>query len=353
MKVLTKTAMVLVLVGIVISMSTVPANAVSEATCIFLLIEPGSRAGGMGHSFVSIADDAFATWWNPGAIAFLDGPDVGLMHSNWFGDVIDDIYYEYLSYLQKFEGIGTLGFNITYITYGEQLATRPETGDPIRMFTSYEIAAGVAYGAEIAPDLGIGINLKGVISGLAPDIPELMGAEGEGYTFVFDVGVLKKNLFTPGLSLGVNLQNFGPDIRYKNSKNSQPMPFNLRAGLSYKILDSEYSKLIATADINKMLVNDDPLWKRWFTSLYDDDFDYEIDSMIENVGIEYTYYDLISLRFGYVHDVAGVIKDYSFGAGLKYEFSPGKELRFDFALQPGGEMLEGGKNKTFSLALSF
>ncbi|MEA3474914.1 MAG: PorV/PorQ family protein [Candidatus Cloacimonadota bacterium] len=332
--------------------STIPAYAGSEATCIFLLIEPGSRPGGMGHSYVSIAEGGIASWWNPGGLAFIKHSDIDLMHSNWFGDVIDDMYYEYLGYVQYFEGIGSLGLNVTYMTYGESEA-RDKNGDYLCTFTSYEIAIGAVYGTEIKNDLGIGINIKGIISGLCPPIN--MGdsqLEGTGYTFVVDMGLLKKNFIIPRLSCGINIQNFGPDMTYANSENSQPMPLNLRAGFSYKILDSKYNKMTASADINKMLVKpEDPLWKRWFTSLYDDDFQYEIDSMIENIGVEYKYYNLISLRAGYVNDVAGHIRGVSFGGGISYEFSKGKELSFDFALQPAGELTTN--NKTFSLGIKF
>ena len=100
-----------------ILISAMPAYSLSEATCIFLLIEPGSRPGGMGHSYVSIAESAFTNWWNPGGLAFIKNTNIDLMHTNWFGDVIDDIYYEYLGLIQHFEGIGTLGFNITFLTY--------------------------------------------------------------------------------------------------------------------------------------------------------------------------------------------------------------------------------------------
>ena len=37
----------------------------SEAGSIFLLIAPGARAGGMGEAQVAVADDAYASYWNP------------------------------------------------------------------------------------------------------------------------------------------------------------------------------------------------------------------------------------------------------------------------------------------------
>jgi hypothetical protein len=233
------------------------------------------------------------------------------MHSNWFGDVIPDMYYEYLGYSQYFEGIGTLGLNFTYMTYGEQEAYDAD-GHPHGSFNSYEIAVAGSYGT---------------------------------------LGLLKKNFFIPKLDFGVNIQNFGPDMSYQNTESKQPMPLNLKLGLSYRIFDDKYNKLTVTGDINKMMVNNDPLWKRIFTSWGDDGFKNELDSMIENVGVEYKYYNLISLRVGYLNDVAGHIQGVSFGGGISYEFSKGKDLYFDFALQPAGELATN--NKTFSLGVTF
>ncbi|MBC8313561.1 MAG: PorV/PorQ family protein [Candidatus Cloacimonetes bacterium] len=351
-----KTIVYLAALFVLIIITTNSAFAVSEATCMFLMIEPGSRPGGMGHSYVSLADDAYANWWNPGGLAFIKKSDIALMHSNWFGDVIDDMYYEYLGFAQYFENLGTFGFNITYMTYGELTATKPVVSpagyEELMNFTSYEIAVGGSYGIEVMKDFGLGINVKGVISGLCPVIPQLdINAKGEGLTVVFDVGLLKKNFIIPRLSFGLNLQNLGPDLRYRGSDIEQPMPLNFRAGFSYKILDDEFNKMVISADINKMLVNWDPLWKRWFTSLTDDTAKNEFESMIENIGVEYNYYNLISLRVGYVNDIAGEIQGVSFGGGINYEIAPGQKLSFDFALQPAGGLTTN--NKTFSIGVEF
>ena len=40
-------------------------NAQSDAGAIFLLISPGARAGGMGEAQVAVANDAYASYWNP------------------------------------------------------------------------------------------------------------------------------------------------------------------------------------------------------------------------------------------------------------------------------------------------
>ncbi|MBS3741936.1 MAG: PorV/PorQ family protein [Candidatus Cloacimonetes bacterium] len=348
-----KISIIVLLISFLI-LAAVPLHAISEATCIFLLIEPGSRAGGMGHSYVSVANDAFTSWWNPGGLAHINGSDLGLMHSKWFGDIFDDIYYEYLGYTQQFEGIGTLGFNITYMTYGEQTAT-DEQGEEIKKFTSDEIALGLAFGSDVGHGWTLGTNAKVVISRLAPLIPgTFMDSEGIGYAWVMDIGALKRDLIVPDFSFGVNLQNFGPKMSYQNSTQKQPMPTNLKLGFSYKIFNSQYNKLIASVDFNKMLVDSDPdvSWIQGiFTSFGEGSSNEQLKSVIQNYGVEYTYYDLISLRAGYVNDIEGHIQGMSFGAGLQYEFSEGKELAFDFAIQPAGELTDN--NKTFSLGFKF
>ncbi|MCX6641121.1 MAG: hypothetical protein NTW14_11710 [bacterium] len=39
----------------------------------FLQYEPTARSSGLGGAFTACADDASATWWNPGGLAFLKG----------------------------------------------------------------------------------------------------------------------------------------------------------------------------------------------------------------------------------------------------------------------------------------
>ena len=54
-------------------------TAQSEAGAIFLLIAPGARAGGMGEAQVAVANDAYASYWNPAGLGFLKGSEAALM----------------------------------------------------------------------------------------------------------------------------------------------------------------------------------------------------------------------------------------------------------------------------------
>ena len=69
-----------------------PLTAQSEAGAIFLLISPGARAGGMGEAHVAVANDVYASYWNPAGLAFLEGSELALMHVNWLPNLADDLY---------------------------------------------------------------------------------------------------------------------------------------------------------------------------------------------------------------------------------------------------------------------
>ena len=85
-----------------------PILAQSEAGAIFLLIAPGARAGGMGEAQVAVANDAYASYWNPAGLGFLEGQELAMMHVNWLPGLADDLYYEFLAFRKKYPTLGTL-----------------------------------------------------------------------------------------------------------------------------------------------------------------------------------------------------------------------------------------------------
>ena len=72
--------------------------AVGEAGAIFLLINPGSSAAGTGEAQVAKANDAYATYYNPAGLGFLDDSEVVLQHVNWLPNLADDIFYDFVAY---------------------------------------------------------------------------------------------------------------------------------------------------------------------------------------------------------------------------------------------------------------
>ncbi|MCK5050725.1 MAG: PorV/PorQ family protein [Candidatus Cloacimonetes bacterium] len=391
---------VIILTLISIMLIPIAANAISEAAVMFLLIEPSARTGGMGQAYVAQTDDAFAGYWNTGAMAFNRKKQFGSMFSNWFGKIFSDMYYFHLAGNNYIEDLGNVGFAATYMTYGKQ-DQLDEDGNLLSTFESYDLSIAATYGYQTSQRTGVGLAFKFILSDLAPEGTGTSesGIKGRGMSYAFDLGLQHKgvdfgqilvspyngvlylyngiaylggfkkaelsgySILVDKLDFGFNYQNIGPNITYINESQSDPLPMNLRMGFSYRVLESKYNKFCLNADMNKMLANGDPIYKRIFTAWTDDfkdgDFDsisdfnnsIEIKEIIWGVGGEYTYLNLLTLRSGYLLDRAGEIKGFSFGAGFHYTFNKTYLVNIDYAFQPGGELQD--YNQTLSLKLEF
>lgn len=297
-----------------------------------LYIQPGARPAGMGDCYVALAADASACSWNPAGLAFLERRyNFTLMHTQLVPDW-DDVYYEYAAYAQRVEGLGTIGASLIYLTYGEQIATDPDSPEEIGRFNSYEVIPSVAYGTTIGENLAFGLNLKFVHVDLAPAQFTQDQQKGAGSTFAADFGVLYR-MQDGRLMLGSALQHVGPRIAYIDEEQSDPLPRNLKLGVSYGLVADEMNDLTVCVEVNKSLV------------IIEDITDPSI-GVILGAGAEYRYYDLLAVRGGYVHDEDGEVKGFAFGMGLKY-----KDWAFDVANVPQAEGLK--RPFRFSLTAAF
>ena len=204
------------------------AFAVGEAGVPSLIIPPGARPNGMGESFVAIADDATAAWWNAGGLAFMEGQNLALMHSQLVPDLANDVYYEWLGYTNRIKNFGTLSIALIYLTYGESVATNV-IGQELGTFKSWEAAILVSFAIPLTPNLGLGLTGKFIHADLAPADLTLEKLDGSGSTVAVDAGILWK-WKGPKLNLGAAVANLGPDISFIDQEQSDPLPITLRLG---------------------------------------------------------------------------------------------------------------------------
>ena len=80
----------------------------------FLSIGTGARAKAMGNSFVAIADDATAGYWNPaGLLRVKSDLQLSLMHAEYFAGIAK---YDFGAVAFPIDTMSTIGF--TYIRFG-------------------------------------------------------------------------------------------------------------------------------------------------------------------------------------------------------------------------------------------
>jgi len=329
-----------------------------ESAVPFLLIAPNARADGMGEAGAALADDGSASYWNPAGLAFEKYQEVSLTHSNWLPQFhLSDLFYEYFAYVNHIEDWGgTVSGSIIYLNLGE-FNRRGENNEDLGTFKAYEFAVTGGYSTKVATDLGVGINLRFIYSALDPNKSQNQ-ARGVGSSVGLDIGTLwhPTNLDLPlvgdiedRFSVGLNLSNLGPKITYIQRKQADPLPTNLRLGLGFKVVKSEFNNITAIMDFSRMLVRRYPADTIGYTAPPESRpilSDPRVDDLPKSIftawgsgglkkvtiagGLEYWYGQpkLFALRWGYFyeHPDYGNRKFMTFGAGIRYDI-----YGFDFS----------------------
>ena len=339
------------------------AFAQGEAAVPFLLISPGASYGALGEAGVAYTNDANAVFWNPAGLAYqYDNPQadkpgqVTFMHAKWLPQFnFSDLFYEYAAGRYYIDGIGMLGTSITFLNLGQNVWT-DEQGNELGTFDSFEWALTVSYATKIIENVSIGVNAKFIQSNLSNVNVGAENQDGSASSFAVDVGAMWKpdyKILNNRLTLGLNVSNIGPKISYIDDKQADPLPTNLKAGLSYKIFDDEFNKLTFVYDMNKLMVvkdslgHSDNVFEALFYSAWAEGSWSDITS---SFGLEYWYGDLIALRAGWFYEDPnnGGRNFTTFGAGIKYSI-----FGVDFAYIAGDDESPLSGTMRFSLAVSF
>jgi len=343
----------LILMGLCLALlpDRVQATPESRAAVLFLLIEPGARAIGMGETYVAIADDATASYFNPAALAGQSRKKVNFTHSKWLPGLADDLSYEFLAYSTPVEGWGNIGVNVALLNLGEQIRT-DERGNTQGTFRSYDMALSAAYGADIGDNMSAGIGLKFIRSNLADQGAGIERGKGVGNSFAADIGLLWK--MTPEISFGAALRNLGPKIAYIDASQADPLPQHIVLGTAYELMDTQYHDVLLSFDLYKPLIADGSFLGNLVKAWADEGMGDELREMDLHVGGEYKYglsarqdEAFFALRAGYSWDSDGELKTPTFGVGLKYN-----RFQVDVAYITG-EDTPMQDNTRFSLNLIF
>lgn len=324
------------------AMITVNVFAQGESAVPFLLIGPNSRNAAMGETGAGLINDASAMFWNPAGLAFQKGIEVSLTHSPWLpGLGLGDLFYDYLSgkyHVKKLNG--TIGLSITYLNIGTIIRT-DEFGNTIGDYKAFDGALALGYGTKVTKDLGVGIVTRFIYSKLAAGNVGNEQGSGIAYDLSFDVSALwrpsktKLKFINNRLGIGLNFSNLGPKVTYVDAAQADPLPSNLRFGIGYDLVKTEFNNLTISADFNKLIVKrrdegkSDPLYKAIFTA-WEGGAGAVFTSIQSSVGAEYWYGNpkLIGLRAGYFYEDPnhGRRKFITLGAGLRYSM-----YGFDFS----------------------
>jgi len=347
-------------------------SAQGEAAVPFLLLAPDSRAGGIGESGAGLADNSAAVFWNPAGIAFLNGSEFSITHSNWLPQFnLGDLFYDYATYRQYIESLnGSFTCSVTYMNFGEFARTGSNSPEVLGTFRSFDAALTLGFATKLSNDWGLGFNFRLIHSRLADKPTEAEQGKGVATSVSFDIATMwrPEHLNLPFIgdlgnqfSLGINLSNLCPKIYYIDQAQADPIPTNLRIGMAARVFQDEYNSLTYTLDLSKLLIGvadssgkRPDFYKAIFSSWTDRPFGDVLKDFVTSMGLEYWYGNpkdgfQFALRAGFFYEDPdhGNRKFVTLGAGVRYEL-----YGFDFSYITT-DVFKGSENHPLSNTLRF
>ena len=294
----------------------------STAAASFLLFEPSARASAMGNAYVTIADDANATYYNPAALADFNRRSVSTTFYKPVPNLASDIFSSFAAYTHPFEGIGNLGFSLIYTSLGKQFQTDSQ-GNSLGEFTSFGMGLGVSYGTHLLKNLSMGVTVKFVHENLANVQVGNEQGKGAGTSFAGDFGLMWKP--SKRFTLATVLRNVGPNMTFIDADQADPLPQNFTLGIAFVPYETEKSRLLVTTDVYKPLPDRDGGFFSFATGWSNDTPEAEFKDIDYKIGAEWEYTlseeSAFALRAGYWHDQDGKRTLPTAGLGLKYNWA--------------------------------
>jgi hypothetical protein len=285
----------------------------------FMAIGIGGRPLGMGGAFTGVADDVTSGYYNPAGLANLNYPQLSLMHSEQFGNLVN---YEYASVGIPFQedlsfGVSVMRLAIDGIPDTREALINGQTGSKIydinhifarlnygeiTEFSNQDWAIYLTFAKRHSKDFYWGANIKII----RRDIAEF-GATGIG----FDLGAIYSPM--ENLYVGANIQDVTTTLVAWSTGLNELISPTLKIGSSYKFIEILGGYIMPALDFDIRFEN------RQFAS----NFNIGPVSFDMHSGLEWNIENLVYIRGGY-NDV----KQFTVGAGVKL---PKLNIDYSFA----------------------
>ncbi len=284
----------------------------------FLALGVGGKSLAMGSAAVAVTNDVTSGYWNPAGLAFMNYPQISLMHEEHFGNLVN---YNYGAIAIPYGKDMSFGFSVIRLGIDGIPDTREalidrKTGkqitDPhnvnwaldytkITEFSNTDYAFFLTFAKRQSERLYWGANLKLIRRDLAE-----FGATGIG----FDIGAIYMPL--QNLKVGANITDVTTTLLAWSTGRNELISPTVKLGAAYQLLILG-GKLTPAIDFDFRFEN-----RR--SSAY---FNIGPISLDTRFGFEYAYKNLFAIRAGY-NDV----KQFTIGAGIKL---PKLNIDYSFA----------------------
>ncbi len=194
----------------------------------FLRLAPGARGAAMGEALGGTADDAYAAWYNPAGLAFLERVEAAAAHESRFEGIAYDAAILAVPVLAwrdtplRANAYGVTALSVYGLSAsGIERRGLVETDAPSGTFASSDRAYALSYGYNLA-----GTNLA--FGGTAKLVDSALDT-ARATALTWDGGALWKG---ERASAGAGVRGFGGSLKY--ARVSDPLPTVYYAAGSYR-----------------------------------------------------------------------------------------------------------------------
>jgi long-subunit fatty acid transport protein len=274
------------------------------STAQFLKIGVGGRASAMGESFIAIADDASALYWNPAGIAQFSKNQLIISHNVWVVDINND----FIGAVYHLDEDNAFGVSLTAVTMDDMPVTTEFAPFGTGEYFGYtDIAVSLTYARKMTKQFSFGGSVKYIEETL--DKLKMRG-------FMIDLGTY----YRTGLGstrFAVTVSNFGSELapdgqvtlvgnREVEEWQSFAPPTVFRIGFAFEPYETEEHRITTSIQLNHPNDNSENV----------------------AIGAEYGWQKMFFLRGGYKFNVDE--QNFSFGLGVQVPISIA-EFSFDYA----------------------
>jgi long-subunit fatty acid transport protein len=274
------------------------------STAQFLKIGVGGRASAMGESFIAIADDASALYWNPAGIAQFSKNQLIISHNVWVVDINND----FIGAVYHLDEDNAFGASLTAVTMDDMPVTTEFAPFGTGEYFGYtDIAVSITYARKMTKEFSFGGSVKYIEETL--DKLKMRG-------FMIDLGTY----YRTGLGstrFAVTVSNFGSELapdgqvtlvgnREVSEWQSFAPPTVFRIGFAFEPYETEEHRITTSIQLNHPNDNSENV----------------------AIGAEYAWQKMFFLRGGYKFNVDE--QNFSFGLGVQVPISIA-EFSFDYA----------------------
>lgn len=202
----------------------------------FIELPNSARVASLGGNVISVFDDDLnLVFHNPSLLTSEMNNQMVLNYINYF----TDINFGYLSYSRTFEKYGSFAGGIHFINYGK-FTEADQNGTITGTFSAAEYEFNLMHSREINDKLSYGGNLKFVYSSL-----ENFFASG----LMLDAGITYHS--EKEFNAALVLKNFGFMLKPYVKGNTEPLPFDIQAGVSKKMQHAPFRILITAQNLTR------------------------------------------------------------------------------------------------------